>query len=199
MAIVKASRKTIRVLERSPRSCNSFVHPHPGTLGAGEHFCEILRSCPRLQTLSVALPSVCACLSDENVDFSGDLQVRALRHCRHEDRWSAQEATNALQELLQEARCLIGLCARSTIPRELYVELFVADCIFEPGCRSVHGDFTLAHISSDGLWPQNGHLSGKGPYGSTGQSQKGGEGPFHCISEAEFLYGVGSGFHSLSV
>lgn len=198
MAIVKASRKTLRVLEHSPRSQDGFWHPHPGSPSDSEHLCETFRNCPKLETLSISLPSVCADLfSNEDVKFSGDLQVRALHLCEHEHGRSTQEATDALQKLLQQARRLITRRAESVIPCELYVELFFADCIFEPSTASVHGDFSLAQISSDGYWPQNATFSGKGPYGSTGLYEKEEEGPFQRIEEDDFLMGVRRRLHSI--
>jgi hypothetical protein len=199
MAIVKASRQTLRVLEHSPRSQDGFWHPHPGSPGDSEHLCETLRSCPRLETLSISLPSVCAHLfTDDNVNFSGDLQVRALQLCGQEDDRSTQEAFEALEKLLQQARRLIHCRARGTIPRELYVELFFTNCIFEPGFESAHGDFSLAQISSDGFGPQNVQQSGKGPYGSTGLYEKQSEGPFQRIEEQEFLNCVRRRLYSIS-
>jgi hypothetical protein len=198
MAIVKASRKTLRVLEHSPRSQDGFWHPHPGSPSDSDHLCETFRSCPKLETLSISLPSVCAHLfSDEDVKFSGDLQVRALHLCGHEDGRSSQEATDALEKMLQQARRLIRRREQSTIPRELYIEVFFADCIFEPGFSSVHGDFALAQISSDGVWPSDIQQSGKGPYGSTGLYGKE-EGPFQRIFEDDFLHGVRRRLHSIS-
>ncbi|RYO63375.1 hypothetical protein AA0113_g5935 [Alternaria arborescens] len=191
MAIVKASRKTLRVLEHSPRSQDGFWHPHPGSPSDCEHLCDTFRNCPKLETLSISLPSVCSHLfSNDDAKFAGDLQVRALHLCEHEDGRSTQEATDALQKLLEQARRFIRLRAESAIPRDLYVELFFAECIFEPGFQSVHGDFSLAQISSDGHWPQNVDFSGKGPYGSTGLYGKEEEAQFQRIDEADFLAGV---------
>lgn len=198
MAIVKSSRKTLRVLEHSPRSQDGFWHPHPGSPSDCEHLCETFRNCPKLETLSISLPSVCADLfSNEDVKFAGDLQVRALHLCEHEHGRSTQDATDALQKLLQQGRRLISRRAESVIPRELYIELFFADCIFEPSSNSVHGDFSLAQISSDGFWPQDVTFSGKGPYGSTGLYEKEEEGPFQRIDEDEFLSGVRRRLHSI--
>ncbi|KAH9873448.1 hypothetical protein IAQ61_004071 [Plenodomus lingam] len=198
MAIVKASRKTLRVLEHSPRSQDGFWHPHPGSPSDSEHLCETFRNCPKLETLSISLPSMCADLfSNENVKFAGDLQVRALHLCEHEHGRSTQEATDALQKLLEQARQLIQRRASGTLPRELYIELFFAGCIFEPGFEAVHGDFSLAQISSDGYWPQNAAFSGKGPYGSTGLYEKEQEGPFQRIDEEQFLAGVRNRLHSI--
>lgn len=191
VAVVKASRSTLRVLEHSPRSQDGFWHPHPGSPSDSDHLCELIRSCPKLETLSISLPSVCSDLfSDENVKFAGDLQVRALHLCGHEHGRSTHEATDALQKLLRQARALIDRRANSVIPRELYVELFFADCIFEPSFIAVHGDFSLAQLASSGAWPETIESSGKGPYGSTGLYEKEEEGPFQRIQEDEFLAGV---------
>lgn len=198
MGIVKASRKTLRVLEHSPRSQDGFWHSHPGSPSDCEHLCETFRNCPKLETLSISLPSVCADLfSNESVKFAGDLQVRALHLCEHEHGRSTQEAADALQKLLQQARKLIHHRASGTLPRELYIELFFAGCIFEPGFEAVHGDFSLAHISSDGSWPQQTTFSGKGPYGSTGLYGKEQEGLFQRIDEGLFLGGVRNRLYSI--
>ncbi|KAJ4287957.1 hypothetical protein N0V90_011972 [Kalmusia sp. IMI 367209] len=199
VAIVKAARSTLRVLEHSPRSQDGFWHPHPGSPSDSEHLCELFRSCPKLETLSISLPSVCADLfSDDNAKFHGDLQVRALHLCGHEHGRSTQEATTALEKLLQDAREFISRKCQSVVPKELYVELFFADCIFEPSLKLVHGDFSLAGISSDGTWPGALNSSGKGPYGSTGLYEKEEEGPFQSMDEADFLAGVRRRFLSIS-
>jgi hypothetical protein len=191
VAVVKASRNTLRVLEHSPRSQDGFWHPHPGSPSDSEHLCELLRSCPKLETLSISLPSVCSDLFlDEDVKFQGDLQVRALHLCGHEHGRSTDEATDALEKVLRQARALIRRRANSIIPRELYVELFFADRIFEPSFAAVHGDFGPAQITSLGAWPESIEPSGKGPYGSTGLYEKEEEGPFQRIDEDEFLAGV---------
>lgn len=199
MAVVKASRDTLRVLEHSPRSQDGFWHPHPGSPSGSEHLCELFRSCSKLETLSISLPSMCADLfSNEDVKFVGDLQVRALHLCGHEHGRSTQEATDALQKTLQSARNLISRRAHSIIPHELYVELFFADCIFEPSVKLVHGDFSLAQVSSDGTWPGTLRASGKGPYGSSGLYEKEEEGPFQAMDEEDFLAGVRRRYLSIS-
>ena len=199
VAIVKAAHSTLRVLEHSPRSQDGFWHPHPGSPSEEEHLCELFRSCPKLETLSISLPSVCADLfSDRNAKFHGDLQVRALHLCGHEDGRSTQEAATDLEKLLRDARQFIRRKAASVVPKELYVELFFADCIFEPSLKLVHGDFSLAQLSSDGTWPGALEYSGKGPYGSTGLYEKEEEGPFQSMDEGDFLTGVRRRFLSIS-
>jgi hypothetical protein len=191
MAVVKASRSSLRVLEHSPRSQDGFWHPHPGSPADSEHLCELLRSCPKLETLSISLPSMCSDLfSNEDVKWAGDLQVRALHLCGHEHGRSTLEAQEALEKVLHQSRRLVQHRAESTVPKELYVELFFADCIFEPSLGAVHGDFSLAQLASGGDWPETLSSSGKGPYGSTGLYEKEEEGPFQRIEEPEFLDGV---------
>ncbi|KAF1951874.1 hypothetical protein CC80DRAFT_480269 [Byssothecium circinans] len=200
MAVVRASRSTLRVLEHSPRSQDGFWHPHPGSPSDSEHLCKTLRDCPKLETLSISLPSLCEDLfTDRNVKFHGDLQVRALHLCGHEHGRSTHEATDALQKLLHQARELINIKANSIVPRELYVELFFADCIFEPSLKLVHGDFSAAEVASaDETWLETLGPSGKGPYGSTGLYEKEEEGPFQSMVEDDFLTGVRRRFLSIS-
>lgn len=200
MAVVKSSRSTLRVLEHSPRSQDGFWHPHPGSPSDSEHLCELFRSCPKLETLSISLPSVCADLfSNNDVRFAGDLQVRALHLCGHEHGRSTHEASDALAKLLQQARTLATRKANSVIPRELYIELFFADCIFEPNVKLVHGDFApLAEVSEDDTWTGSLGPSGKGPYGSSGLYEKEEEGPFQSMDEDDFLAGLRRKFLSIS-
>src|SRR4051812_29952789 len=133
MAVVKASQSTLRVLEHSPRSNDGFWHPHPGSLSENEHICEVLTSCPKLETVSLSVPSMCTSLfANEDVHWAGDLQVRALHLCGHEDGRSTHAAQDDLQKLLQQARRLIHRRANSILPKQLYIELFFADFIFEP-------------------------------------------------------------------
>ncbi|KAF2844199.1 hypothetical protein T440DRAFT_436769 [Plenodomus tracheiphilus IPT5] len=169
MMVAEVSRETLRVLEHSPRSRSGFGHPHPGQPSGGQHICETLRSCPKLTTLSISLPSMCAGLfSNFAARLAGTLQVRAQRLCGTRADCSALESTDALQALLNEARSLIKRRANGTIPDELHIEMFLAACVFEPGLRSVHGDFSLAYMSSERRWPQGTVLSGQGQYGRSG-------------------------------
>lgn len=188
MAVVKASRDTLRVLEHSPRSQDGFWYPHPGDVCDSEHLCETLRSCSKLETLSISLPSVCADLfSYDDARFRGDLQVRTLHMCGYDTSHSTQEMAEALGKLLCGARGLIRRRATGLCPQDLHVEIFFADCIFEPDSSSVHGDFAFAQAITDGCWPANVSLSGKGPYGSTGLYGKQEHGPFQRINEDDFF------------
>lgn len=199
MAIVQASRKTLRVLEHSPRSDDGFWHPHPGTLSDGSHICSILASCPRLEDISVSIPSMCTELfSNTSVRWHGDCQVRALALCGHEHSGRSNQAFQELKKLLDQARNLILTRGSGSMPAELTLELFFAEMIFDPHLRSVHGDFQEAEEVSSGLWPGVKSLSGKGPYGSTGlYGKKEEEGLFSCIDEEELFVGLARKFVSL--
>jgi hypothetical protein len=198
MTIVRASWTTLRILEHSPRSHNGFRHPHPGLPRYNEHLCGTFRSCPKLESLSISVPSVCAYLfSNDNAKFKGNLQVRALHLCQHENGRPPQETSDALEELLHQARQSISRRAEDTTTCELYIELFFASCVFEPGFQTVHGDFSLAQILSNMQWPQHLRQSGKGPYYGTSLYENDIERPFQCIKEEEYLYGVRGGFYSI--
>jgi hypothetical protein len=192
MAIVKASRKTLKVLEHSPRAQDGFSHPHPGVYSENEHICHILTSCPKLQDLSISLPSMCADLfSNERVQWRGDCQVRALHICRHEQDATSNASTAALKELLKQARRLIRRRATAYYPEKLTIELFFADFIFDPHIESVHGDFSMSELVAHGTWPLRKTPSRKGPYGTTGLYGKNDEEhSFDRISEDDFFNGV---------
>ena len=86
-------------------------------------------------------------------------------------------------------------------PVELNVELFFAECIFEPHVSAVHGDFQLADEVSNGMWPSpwEKSVSRKGPYGSTGLYEKNDKDTaFMRISETEFFRGVETGWAAVT-
>lgn len=195
MAIVNSSANTLRVLEHSPRSDDGFFHPHPGHLSPDTHVCDSLASCPRLRDLSISVPSMCACLfSHEDVVWEGECQVRALELCDRDDsstnesyRAQQLQRSRRLRDVLESARTLMQNQKRKR--RELDIELFFADCIFDPAERVVHGDFSFAEVSSNGAWPMHYETSAKGPYGSTGVYGKT-ESSWICVDEDELIRAV---------
>ncbi|KAF2146573.1 uncharacterized protein K452DRAFT_355055 [Aplosporella prunicola CBS 121167] len=201
MAIVRASHSTLRVLEHSPRSNGGFFHPHPGSPSNNEHLCTVLSSMPKLETLSISVPSMCPALfANPEVRWTGDCQVRAARLCEHDySRAGTAHTADAMRDLLSEARRLSDARARAWAPAELAIELFFADCIFEPHIRAVHGDFQIAEIDSAGEFPLCRMQSRKGPYGSTGLYAKDEEGVFERVDEAEWLEGVRRGWVNVGV
>lgn len=197
MALVKASQATIRVIEHSPLSDDGFFHPHPGKTISDEHVCETLTACPNLEDLSISVPCACGALfSNSDVRWQGELQVRARTLCEVDNKrpnsTQAQDAKAiALKTLLGQTRDLIG--GRRLQRRELDVEFFFADCIFDPRNCVVHGDFQLAEISSNGSWPAMRTSSPKGPYGTTGLYGKD-DGIWNIVSEDEFFAAVEKGW-----
>lgn len=199
MAIVEASQQTLRVLDHSPRSQDGFFHPHPGYLPSSEHhICDILASCPKLESLSISVPSMCATLfSNPNVRWNGECQVRAALLCNQPAKPSRDTSHASLRSLLSTARDLTTSRAMSRFPVDLYIELFFAECIFEPGFSSVHGVFPAHYLPSGGEWPNERWPSRKGPYGSTGlygKELEEEEESFESVPEEEFLRGVGAGW-----
>jgi hypothetical protein len=199
MAIVRSSRRTLRVLEHSPRSMDGFWHPHPGHYSSNVHLCDVLSHCPNLEDLSISIPSMCSTLFNNHaVKWRGDCQVRALHICKHDDvlrsRSRSHNVTSELRKLLAAARSLTRAKAASYIPTELTLELFFADCIFDPHVEAVHGDFALAEVAANGSWPLRKALSRKGPYGSTGLYGKDEETPFDRVPEDEYLRGLEAGY-----
>jgi hypothetical protein len=190
MAIVRACRDTLRVLEHSPRKQNGFGHPNPGAVHDGTHICEVLAACPKLKDLSVSLPSVCSDLfANTNVHWRGECQVRARSLCAQ-----AGPKENALRQLLQKSRTLINTRASGYRPERLTIEIFFAGMIFDPHIWTVHGDFTEAVEKSYGSWPGHRDASLKGPYGSSGVYGKLEEDyMFDMIEEETMFAGVGRG------
>jgi hypothetical protein len=202
MAIVRASRKTLRMLDYSPRSQFGFHHPDPGHLSDGEHVCDLLTSCPRLRDLSISIPTMCRKLfSNRNVQWTGECQVRAVGLCGNDSAPVHLRSTHAHEELrriLAQSRSLMAARANSYIPAELRVEIFFADMIFDPYLQLVHGDFRDAHDMTGGDWPAYKEASPKGPYGSSGLYEKmGDESVFEQTAEDELFSGLGRGFMTL--
>lgn len=202
MAIVKGAQQTLRVLDHSPRSHDGFFHPDPGTLAPGDHACEILANCPNLKDVSISIPSMCSSLfANHDVKWEGECQVRALQLCplynpAHSgpagtSLKSSRENAIHLRSLLDSARVLTQ--ARARHRKSLDIELFFADCIFDPADERVHGGFALAEISSYGHWPRCKTSSGKGPYGSTGLYGKE-EGDWDEVGEGEWFEGIEGGY-----
>lgn len=192
MAVVKASQRTLRLLEHSPRSQDGFMHPDPGSLSENEHICEILTNCPKLEDLSISIPSMChKIFSNNDVRWKGDCQVRALRLCGHDDHATTNAAIQSMKAVLDQCRELIAKRGCCRFPEKLTIELFFAENIFDPHVRAVHGDFSLAELISMETWPEAKQLSRKGPYGSTGlYGKKNEEYLFDRVSEDDFFSGV---------
>src|SRR5947207_2337173 len=139
---------------------------------SNEHLCEVVAACPKLETVSLSMPSICAALfANPAVNWSGDFQVSAATLCGHEERCQSNDpaATQTLAELLEQSRQLVLMhkyaYASKDLYIKLYIKLFFADCIFEPGYSVVHGNFLLAQSLSEGTRPHQTQLQGS--YDST--------------------------------
>ncbi|KAK3072622.1 hypothetical protein LTR53_006486 [Teratosphaeriaceae sp. CCFEE 6253] len=197
LALVRASRETLRVLEHSPRSDDGFYHPHPGRLETGEHICDLLASLPQMRDLSISVPSMCASLfANHEVKWAGELQVRATDLCDCSRHHTPATKADQLKATLDAVRSLIA--AKRRVRHDLAAQLFFAGCIFEPAKGLVHGDFALAEISSNGRWPvgEARRSSTLGPYGQSGTYGKE-EGLWDAVGEAEYLDAVGRGWVAL--
>lgn len=69
----------------------------------------------------------------------------------------------------------------------------LAQWIFEPRYKRVHGNFDIAEALSDFAWAASKMPSGKGPYGQTGLYGKE-ERPYSSVSEEDFADAVGRGY-----
>ena len=81
------------------------------------------------------------------------------------------------------------MLSRQTAGKDLNIEIFVDQWIFEPRRFLVHGNLQLGKILSDGTWPIYNMPSSKGPYGQTGLYGKE-DGPFESVSEETFRQGL---------
>lgn len=194
LALVKASRSTLQVLEHSPRSDDGFYHPFPGDID--EHICTLIASLPQMRDLSISVPYICPDFfsNAESVKWTGECQVRTTDICGHSQSTGAHTRAKKLHETFDAARKLIA--ARRRMGHSLSIEIFFAGCIFEPGKRLVHGDFALAEITSNGQWPLHCQASTKGPYGASGVYEKE-EGSWDAVDEEEYLEAVGRHFVAL--
>ena len=190
MDIVESAQSSLRVLEHSPRSNDGFFHPDPGSLREDEHVCDILIKCPKLRDLSISVPAMCSHIfSSTDVLWEGECQIRALKLCDSDH--TAKSKLDGLRTLLDSARTLMDNQHRCK--RDLDIELFFANCIFDPRDCVVHGDFAWAQVASGGSWPVTKTSSSKGPYGSTGLYGKD-EGDWEIVSEDEYMKAVESGW-----
>ncbi|KAL1850502.1 hypothetical protein Plec18170_006787 [Paecilomyces lecythidis] len=232
MSLVKSSSSTLRVLEYSPLPAEVISHHVPESDSSTQrllpannetepHYCTTLLACPHLTDLCISIPSICPSLfnSPDIVHWTGEIQVRADRLCGHNhSAFNSSEGVSKMKDILYYARELIDFRTSSFVTPSypgtdhcLDIELFVGPYIFTPANRLVHGNFDLARVSSDFMWPDpepsgsNSHLmpTSKGPYGYTGSYGKGfehdlegeiGHGLWNCVNEDIFFEGVKKGW-----
>lgn len=194
MALVDASKSTLRVLEYSPLAKDGFEHPKAVSTQSHGHLCERLLECRKLQNLSISVPSLCEQLfTDAAVQWTGEVQIRADRLCDHGD--DPTKVRQGFWTILDLARSLMATRNRQD-GVDLDIQIFVDYWIFEPRRGVVHGNVQLGQALSDYTWPVSSTTSELGPYGHTGLYGKD-EGPYSCISEDEFAEGLERGYISL--
>ena len=190
-ALADSSAESLEVMEHSPRAADRFAHPDLSFVRKQkDHLCQKILRCPRLQSLSLTVPSLCEDLfANTSVNWYGEIQIRTMTICGRHPLF-LKHTPNAQIEfwrILDSARFLVAMRENEGV--ELNIEIFVNNWIFEPRCFLVHGNFHSAVMDSRGMWlPETSH-SGKGPYGQTGLYGKDGS-PYESISEENFRDGL---------
>ena len=190
-ALADSSADSLEVMEHSPRAADRFAHPDLSFVRKRkDHLCQKILRCPRLQSLSLTVPSLCEDLfANTSVNWYGEIQIRTMTICGRHPLF-LKHTPNAQIEfwrIIDSARFLVAMRENEGV--ELNIEIFVNNWIFEPRCFLVHGNFHSAVMDSRGMWlPETSH-SGKGPYGQTGLYGKDGS-PYESISEENFRDGL---------
>lgn len=137
MALVQASKDTLRILEYTPLSDDGFDHPDPTATSANEHLCPLLLDCPRLENLSISVPSICAHLfSKESAHWSGELQIRAGTTCNQSHTPSPSIDAQEVWKVLNQARCLMATRQKQSV--QLDIEIFICKYQFYDFKRGPH-------------------------------------------------------------
>ena len=128
LSLLLASAGSIRVLEYSPLSMDSFEHPDLATAICERHICSILLGCPRLEDLTISIPTLCPeIFSNHELNWSGDLQIRAAGLCGRERAFmNREEGSLEFSRVLNSARSLIAAQAEREI--SLSIEIFIGEC-----------------------------------------------------------------------
>lgn len=190
-ALAQSSAESLEVVEHSPLAADGFAHPDLASLHKQkDHLCERIAQCPRLQSLSLTVTSLCEDLfANTSVNWHGEVQIRTMTICGRQPLFLKHSpyAQTEFWRILDSARFLIAMREKEGV--ELNIEIFVDNWIFEPRCYLVHGDFDSRVIASQGMWlPERSH-SNKGPYGQTGLYGKD-DSPYESISETNFITGL---------
>jgi len=170
-ALISASRDTLKLLDYTPLSSSGFSHPPPAAASippSGPHMCELIAGCPRLQDLTVTLPTCCSALFSASLPLRETLRLRVT---------TPPTDGQGLKELLDAARGM-----------KVEVEISMGGWLFETAAKRVHGGFReerwegLLEVGESGE-------SKKGPYGYTGFY--GDKGEWRVVGEEGFLEVLG--------
>ncbi|KAL8951971.1 MAG: hypothetical protein Q9222_002094 [Ikaeria aurantiellina] len=125
LALVRASRDTLRILEHSPLGDDGFEHQHP--LPSGDAcLCREIINCTHLTSLAISLPTICEKLfSNPSVRWAGEVQIRTAGVCGQPTAILRQnkDAQRRFFNMLSQARFLIQ--AQQTRESELSIEIFI--------------------------------------------------------------------------
>lgn len=190
-ALAESSAESLEVVEYSPRATDGFAHEDMTIVPKErDHLCQKILRCPRLQSLSLTVPSLCEELfTNTSVNWYGEMQIRTMTICGRHPLWlkTSPNAQTEFWRILDSARFLVTMREKAGV--ELNIEIFVNNWIFEPRCFLVHGNFDSAVMASQGMWlPERSHSS-KGPYGQTGLYGKD-DSPYESVSEEIFKDGL---------
>ena len=190
-ALADSSAGSLEVVEHSPRAADGFAHGDASFMPKQNyHLCQNIFRCPRLQTLSLTVPSLCESLfANTSVNWCGEMQIRTTTICGRHPLFlkNSPNAQTQFWRILDSARFLVDM--REKEGKELNIEIFVNNWIFEPRCFLVHGNFYSAVMASRGMWLPERSYSSKGPYGQTGLYGKDNS-AYESISEEIFKDGL---------
>ena len=190
-ALADSSAESLEVVEHSPRAADGLTQEDLTYVRKQkDHLCQKILRCPRLQSLSLTVPSLCEGLfANTSVNWQGEMQIRTMTICGRHPLF-LKHSPNAQTEfwrVLGSARFLVAMREKEGV--ELNIEIFVNNWIFEPRCFLVHGNFYSTVMASRGMWlPERSHSS-KGPNGQTELDGKD-DSPYESISEEDFKDGL---------
>ena len=190
-ALADSSAGSLEVVEHSPRAADGFAHGDASFMPKQNyHLCQNIFRCPRLKTLSLTVPSLCESLfANTSVNWCGEMQIRTTTICGRHPLFlkNSPNAQTQFWRILDSARFLVDMLEKEG--KELNIEIFVNNWIFEPRCFLVHGNFYPAVMASRGMWLPERSYSSKGPYGQTGLYGKD-DSAYESISEEIFKDGL---------
>ncbi|KAL9590220.1 MAG: hypothetical protein Q9203_000948 [Teloschistes exilis] len=187
LALVRASKDTLRVLEHSPLADPGSKDPKLSANYWGNHMCKEIVQCPQLRSLAICLPTICSDLFPGTSNcWMGDVHVKAGGICK-QAAGSLEipvDAQLAIFDILNSARRFMQTQQAKSI--ELNILISLGQFIFEPSKNLVHSNFLMGSINAAGSWPSIQYSSNKGPVDPYGS----GEWAYSCITEEEFARGV---------
>ncbi|KAL9586306.1 MAG: hypothetical protein Q9212_000974, partial [Teloschistes hypoglaucus] len=168
LALVRASKDTLRVLEHAPLVDPGFKEPELSANYWGNHMCDEIMQCPQLRSLAICLPTICSDLFRGTSNYwMGDVHVKAAGICKQAagSLETPVDAQLAIFEILHSVRRFIQTQQAKSI--ELNILISLGQFIFEPSKNLVHPNFLMGSIDSAGSWPSIQYSANKS-YGNGG-------------------------------